>query len=320
MICVTVRIMMYPIRFKPIYQSYVWGGERIKTLYQRPSDLAKIAESWEISDREDGMSVVMNGPFKGKTLHELVLEMGQELLGEGQSFDRFPILTKIIDAKENLSIQVHPDQVSAPILGGEPKAEMWVMLSDGTVLAGLKSGVDEKQLKQAIQKNKAEELLEKHELKRGEVANIPGGRVHAICAGSLIYEVQQNSNTTYRLYDWGRPRELHLKEGFAAIRWDDNTSAKIAPRHLSSDLHHQLVTLLTTPFFIVERIDVFDQLHIGQIPKSFQLFFCFEGAGELTVDGNKEPFTAGMSYLVPASAKSIDFKGKCEAIRVRLTI
>ncbi len=309
---------MYPIRLEPIYQTYVWGGDRIAARFNRKVDFPKVAESWEVSDREDGMSVVLNGPFKGKTLHQLVREMGERLLGEGRSFKRFPILAKIIDAKENLSIQVHPDSVTAPSLGGEPKAEMWVMLDDGIVLAGLKEGVDEKEFKQAIQEHRAEELLERLELKKGEVVNIPGGRVHAICAGSFLYEVQQNSNTTYRLYDWGRPRQLHLKEGFASIRWDDRAEAKQAPRHLSSDLHHQIVSLLSTPFFIVERMDVFDQFHIGQIPKSFQMFFCVEGEAEMRVDGYKEFFQPGMSFLVPAAAKSIDFSGKCQALRVRL--
>ncbi len=309
---------MYPIRFKPIYQSYVWGGDRIASRFHRTIDVAKVAESWEISDREDGMSIVANGPLKGKSLHELVLEMGEDLLGLGRSYDRFPILTKIIDAKENLSIQVHPDETTAPALKGEPKAEMWVMLEDGSVYAGLKQPSDEKKFKKAIKENRAEELIEKLDLKKGEVANIPGGRVHAICAGALLYEVQQNSNTTYRLYDWGRPRELHLKEGFAAIRWDDKSPAKAVPRHLSSDLHHQLVILVSTPYFMVERIDVFDQFHIAPNPKSFQIFYCLEGDAILSVDSNEEPFQPGMSYLIPAACKSIDLKGKCQFLRVRL--
>lgn len=309
---------MYPIRFEPIYQTYVWGGNRIASLFKRKIDLPKVAESWELSDREDGMSRVMNGPLKGKTLHQLVMEMKEDLLGTGQKFDRFPLLLKIIDAKENLSIQVHPDQVAAPHLKGEPKAEMWVILDDSTVLAGMKEGVDEKQFKHAIEKKKGEECLEKLELKKGDVVNIPGGRVHAICGGSLVYEVQQNSNTTYRLYDWGRARELHLKEGFQAIRWDDRGSAKGVPRHLSSDLHHQIVVLLTTPFFMVERIDVFDKFHVAQIPKTFQVFFCMEGSGQIAVDGYREPFEPGMTYLVPAAAKIIDFTGKLEALRIRL--
>jgi len=309
---------MYPIRFEPIYQTYVWGGDRIASLYKRKTNLPRVAESWEISDREEGMSVVMNGPLKGKTLHELVLEMGEELLGAGQTMNRFPILAKIIDAKENLSIQVHPDETTAPKLKGESKDEMWVMLDEGSVYAGVKLDVDEKDLKKAIQSNKAEDLLDKLDLKKGETINIPGGRVHAICGGSLLYEVQQNSNTTYRLYDWGRDRELHLKDGFASIRWDDKSHSKVPPRHVSSDLHHQLVTLLSGPYFIVERIDVFSDHHIPVIPKSFQLFFCTEGEGIIKVDGHEEPFKAGMTYLVPAGAKAIDIHGKCQTLRIRL--
>ena len=310
---------MYPLRFEPVYQSYVWGGRRIASFFSRKTDLPKIAESWEISDRKEGMSVVANGSFKDKTLHQLVLEMKEELLGIGRQFDNFPILTKIIDANQNLSIQVHPDQATALSLKGEPKAEMWVMLDDGVVLAGMKEGIGKKEFKTAIQENRAEECLQKWELKKGEAIDIPGGRIHAICAGSLIYEVQQNSDTTYRLYDWGRSRPLHLKEGFSAICWEDRSVDKLGLRHLSSDAHHQLVLLDATPFFIVERIDIFNEYRLGPILKSFQIFFCIEGQAQIEVDGCAEPFKAGMTYLVPAAAKIIHFLGKCQALRVYLS-
>jgi mannose-6-phosphate isomerase len=310
---------MYPIRFEPIYQDYVWGGNRISETFNRDTMKKHVAESWEMSDREDAMSVVMNGSLKGKTIHQLVMEMGEDLLGMGQKWDRFPLLLKIIDAKENLSIQVHPDELTAPGLGGEPKTETWVILEEGSVYAGLKKDVTEKELRKAIKENRAEELIEKLDLKRGDVVYIPAGRVHAICGGCLIYEVQQNSNTTYRLYDWGRTgRELHLKEGLASIHWNDQGHAKIAPKHLSSDFSHQLVTLIASPYFIVERIDIFNKHHLGPIPKSFQIFFCLQGKGSIIVDSYREPFEPGMTYLVPASCKSIDFEGKCQTLRIRL--
>lgn len=310
---------MYPIRFEPIYKDYVWGGNRIAREFHRNVDKACIAESWEICDRPESMSVVMNGPYKGKTIHQLVQEMGEDLIGVGQKTDRFPLLLKIIDAKENLSIQVHPDDMSAARLKGEGKTEVWVMLGDGSVLAGLQKEVTEKQFKEAIRKNTAHELVEKLDLKWGDAVYIPGGRVHAICAGSLIYEIQQNSNTTYRLYDWGRKgRELHLEEGMASIHWTDQGHAKIPPHHLTSDFHHQIVTLASNPFFIAERIDVFDHLHLGHIPKTFQAFFCIQGKGKITVDSHTEPFELGMTYLVPAACKSIEIDGKCEALRIRL--
>lgn len=310
--------MMYPIRFDPIYQTYIWGGERIAKTFHRKVDLPRIAESWEISDRDEAMSRVVNGPLKGKTIHQLVETMKEDLLGKGRTFDRFPILTKIIDAKQNLSVQVHPDDLTAPLLDGEAKSEMWVMLDEGTIYANLKPEVDEKALKKAIRSKTVEQVLERLQVKEKDVIDIPGGRVHAIGAGSFLYEVQQNSNTTYRLYDWERGRELDLEKGFKAIRYDDRIPAVVEPRHLSSDLHHQLTILLSSPYFVVERLCVFDQQHVAPIPISFQLFFCLEGKAVLSVDKNEEPFEPGMTYLVPAAAHSIDFKGRCEALRIRL--
>ena len=310
---------MYPLRFEPIYQTYVWGGERIAQKYHRKTNHAKVAESWEISDRDEAMSVVCNGAHKGKTLRELVRMMGEELLGKGQKYDRFPLLLKIIDAHENLSIQVHPDEQTAASLQGEPKTEMWFLLEDGSVYAGLKKEVSEKEFTEAIKKNRAEEKLEKLALKRGEAVYIPGGRVHAICEGTLLYEVQQNSNTTYRLYDWGRTgRALHIREGMAAIHWGDKGHVKLTPQHIQSDLHHQFVIIVNSPFFVVDRIDVFDQLHLPVIPKTFQIYFCIEGKAQLKVDDYQEPFEPGMTYLVPAAARSIDFSGKCQFLRIRL--
>jgi mannose-6-phosphate isomerase len=310
---------MSPIRFEPIYQDYIWGGSRIASKFGREVKQPRVAESWEISDRDDGMSIVLNGAYKGKSLRQLVHELGESLLGQGRQFDRFPLLLKIIDAKENLSIQVHPDEQTASSLQGEAKTEMWFILEEGSVYAGLKKGVTEKQFLDAVKSDTAADLLEKLELKKGEAVYIPGGRVHAVGAGTLLYEVQQNSNTTYRLYDWGRTgRALHLKEGSSAIHWGDKGHAKIAPHRLESDLHHQIVTLVSSPFFIVERIDIFDHLRIGPIPKSFQIFFCIEGHGELSVDSYKEPLAAGLTYLIPAACTSIEIAGKCQCLRVRL--
>ncbi|OGN56373.1 MAG: hypothetical protein A3D96_05325 [Chlamydiae bacterium RIFCSPHIGHO2_12_FULL_44_59] len=306
------------MRFQPIYQTYIWGGDRIRKQFHRPIQEPKVAESWEISDREDGMSVCLNGPFKGKTLHTLVLEMKEDLLGLEQKMERFPILTKIIDAKENLSIQVHPDSLSASKLHGEPKAEMYVALEDSTFYAGLDKGVDEQRFRKAIQAGNAETLLSKLDLTKGEFAFLPGGMIHAILKGSFVYEIQQNSDTTYRLYDWGRGRELHLEKGLEAIRWDYPPAAKIEPRNLSSDLHHQFVLLTACEFFVVERFDIFKALHIAPIPKSFQIYYCLEGEAQIGVDGHEERIEPGMTYLIPAACKTIDFNGKCRVIRIRL--
>lgn len=285
----------------------------------RKVDKSRIAESWEVSDREDAMSVASNGPWKGKTLNELIGEMGESLLGVGRSFEKFPLLLKIIDAKEHLSIQVHPDEQSAIELKGEPKSEMWIALDVGTVYAGLLQESNPEEFRKALKAKNPEKLLDKLDLKRGDAVYIPGGRVHAICAGSFLFEVQQNSNTTYRVHDWDRKgRDLHLDEAMTAIHWHDKGHAKIPPHHQSSDMHHQLVLLGSSPFFVIERIDIFDRLHIAAIPKTFQVFFCMEGNASLTVDGHKEPLKPGFTYLVPAACKSIEVDGRCELLRIRL--
>jgi mannose-6-phosphate isomerase len=265
------------------------------------------------------MSQVVNGPFRGRTLHDLVQEFGEKLLGEGQKFDRFPLLLKIIDAKENLSIQVHPNEETAPALKGEPKSEMWFAIEKGAVYAGLKKEAGKEEFLKAIESKKPEEAIEKIEMEAGEAVFIPGGKVHAICAGSLLFEVQQNSNTTYRIYDWeGRNRPLHRKEALAAIDWHDRHPPKKPPHRIESDLHHQFQILVSSPFFIVDKIDVFGQWHVAAIPKTFQIFFFLKGEGSLTVDGHRELYRPGMTFLIPASSQKIELEGKCEALRIRL--
>ncbi|HSX26951.1 MAG TPA: type I phosphomannose isomerase catalytic subunit [Chlamydiales bacterium] len=308
---------MYPIRFEPIIQDYVWGGDRISRKYHR-SQKGRIAESWEISDRDDAMSVVANGSYKGRTLRDLMRELGEKLYGHGKKYDRFPLLLKIIDAKENLSLQVHPNERTAAELKGEPKTEMWVALEPSCVYAGLKKGMGQAELLKALKANHLDDVLEKVDLKPREAIYLPGGRIHAICGGSLLYEVQQNSDTTYRLYDWGRTtRPLHLKEALVAIEWGDQKGAKLTPRHLESDMEHQLISLVSSPHFVVLRIDVFKYWQATPTAHSFQVFFCLEGEGHIIVDEYKEPFQAGSTYLIPADSNSIRIEGKCEALWIR---
>lgn len=311
---------MYPIRFEPVYQSYVWGGDRIPKKFHRSVPPGRYAESWEVSDRPDGMSVAANGPWKGRDLHSLVSEWKDLLMGKGRHFSQFPLLIKIIDAKENLSIQVHPDEKTAKRLGGEPKTESWVVLHDGFVYAGLKHGADQERLRKAIQDQAVEGLIEKIGVKEGDAVYIPAGRVHAIGEGCLLLEVQQNSNTTYRLYDWGRTgRELHIEQAFASIHWMDPDRAVIAPRPIETDSHYVLESLIRSPFFLIDRAKILDHWNIPADPKTFQIFFCAKGEGTIEADGLKEPFRPGMTYLVPAAARSIRIEGSCQTIRISLS-
>jgi mannose-6-phosphate isomerase len=229
---IELRGKMEPIVLEPAYQNYVWGGNRIPHYFQRAIPEGRYAESWEVSDRIEGMSVVASGPKKGISFSEFL------------EFKKFPLLIKIIDAKENLSVQVHPDEESSVRLGGEPKTEIWIALEKSTVFAGLKQGVTKELFIQALKENSVEKLLRKFILEKGEAIFIPAGLIHAICGDSLLLEVQQNSNTTYRLYDWGRAgRELHLEKGLESVHWD------YIPKVIPADAKE----ILSNSYFHVER-------------------------------------------------------------------
>ncbi|MBI5272736.1 MAG: YihY family inner membrane protein [Chlamydiia bacterium] len=308
---------IYPMRFEPVYKSYVWGGERIAKRFSRARLPLPCAESWEIADRSEGISIVANGIFQGKSLHELMVEWGADFLGGGASLSEFPLLIKIIDAKENLSIQVHPDDRAASLLHGEPKTESWVFLSDGAVYAGLKPGTTPEALRYAVESGVAEKFLEKLVLRAGDVIHVPAGCVHALCAGCFVLEIQQNSNTTYRLYDWGRAgRELHVDQALASIHWHSDTTPTQTPLLIEKDLHHTLESLTQCPYFKIDRWQIFDQWNVPVNPNTFQIFFFTQGEGRIIVNGQAEPFKPGMTYLVPACACQIGIQGACQAIRI----
>lgn len=241
---------MEPILLEPAYQNYIWGGNRIPHYFQRSLPEGRYAESWEVSDRIEGMSVIGNGAHKGQTLRDFL---------EGK---KFPLLVKIIDAKENLSVQIHPDEKAAIRLEAEPKTEMWIALEKSTVYAGLKEGVTKTDFLEAVNRQTVEKLLRKFVLEKGEAIFIPAGLVHAICGDSLLLEVQQNSNTTYRIYDWGRVgRELHLEKGLSCVNW--NYEPKV--------IHREEQRMISNQFFTVERVNGSIQLEGPQI------LFCTQG-------------------------------------------
>ncbi len=218
--------------FSPIYQERIWGGHTFETALGRtlPADQL-IGESWEIVDRPEAQSVVSNGLQKGKTIRALIEEDPKGLMGPTWDAQKpFPILVKWLDAQDRLSLQVHPPKEVATALGGEPKTEVWYIAGaspDAAVLAGLKPGTTRENFEAALKDNSAEKLLHRFPAKVGDCLFVPSGRVHAIDAGCLILEVQQNSDTTYRVYDWGRvgldgkPRALHVEASLKSIHWDD---------------------------------------------------------------------------------------------------
>jgi mannose-6-phosphate isomerase len=233
----------------------VWGGHRIAGELQRgPATPALIGESWELVDRDDAQSVVAHGPHAGKTLHELWTQHRMEVFGShAPDTPRFPLLAKILDARETLSVQVHPSARIAAKLGGEPKTEMWYLLGatdEAAVYAGFKNGVDRAAFEHALTAGTVELLLHKISVKQGDAIFIPSGRCHAIGGGCLIVEIQQNSDTTYRVFDWnrmgldGRPRALHVPQSLASIDFGDHEPT-LSPRRadgILADCEHFRVT------------------------------------------------------------------------------
>jgi mannose-6-phosphate isomerase len=224
--------MLYPLTFKPIFKERVWGGRRIETLFKKslPAD-APIGESWEITDRPEGVSEIANGPLVGKTLRWLMENHSTEVFGKSRAETKsFPLLVKILDCTDKLSLQVHPPTSKAKELRGEPKTEMWVFVDaapQADIFVGLKRGVTREEFERKTRDGTVAECFHRIPVAAGDVMFLPSGRVHALGAGGVVFEIQQNSDTTYRVFDWnrvgldGKPRELHIPQSMASIDFND---------------------------------------------------------------------------------------------------
>ncbi|MBM4163268.1 MAG: class I mannose-6-phosphate isomerase [Lentisphaerae bacterium] len=302
---------VYPLVFKPAYKDYVWGGSRIGSAFGRQGVPPICAESWELSAHPDGLSRVATGALAGLSLADLTLCHGAALVGaRAPDPTRFPLLFKLIDARDRLSVQVHPNAATAAQHGGEPKTEMWVVLDSepgAFIHVGLKPGVGPDDLRRALETKQAGDCLNTLAVQAGDAILIPGGLVHAIGAGCLIYEVQQNSNTTYRLYDWdrlgsdGRPRPLHVAEALAVIDW-----TLPAPKLLREDPAGTAVNVwhdvLSSPFFRMRRIRLEHSETVIRDSGSFQALFVHSGTASATINGVTVPLPCGTSCLIPAAA------------------
>lgn len=220
-----------PLSFTPIFQERVWGGRRLESLFGKAlPPAAKIGESWEIVDRAEAQSVVAGGALAGRTLHELWTEQRAEIFGEIAPSDRFPLLIKLLDAQDVLSLQVHPPADVAEDLGGEPKTECWYIADaapGAELFVGLRRGATRARVEQALHTGGLEQQVHRVAARAGDTMFLPSGRMHAIGAGYVIFEIQQNSDTTYRIYDWDRVdengvgRKLHVEESLRSIDFDD---------------------------------------------------------------------------------------------------
>jgi mannose-6-phosphate isomerase len=288
-----------PLVFAPLFMERVWGGRRLETLFGKQLPAGKpIGESWEIVDRPDAQSVVRQGPLRGRTLHELWVEERDAIFGTDMpDMPRFPVLAKLLDARETLSLQVHPTAQVAASLGGEPKSELWyfAVADDGAeIFAGLRAGVQPAQFEQAIADGSVAELVPRLPVKSGDSFLVPGGRLHAIGGGNLVVEIQENSDTTYRVYDWARTndkgqlRALHRTESMRAINFEDYDPQLVRQRGEQ---------LLKSPHFVVERWKL-SAARVASERAAFAIFVCLEGA----VKCGEMEARPGDFFLVPACA------------------
>ena len=300
-----------PLTFRPAYQTLVWGGRRLQQ-WRQDLPPGPIGESWDLADHERGMSVVAQGPLAGRTLRQLVVEAGPALVGAGFRGGVFPLMVKMIDAADHLSVQVHPDDATASILGAgaRGKTECWVILSDGGVLfQGTRPGVSREAFELALVDHTLAATLNRFEGRAGDVFFIEARTVHALGEGCLLYEIQQTSDTTFRVYDWdrmgldGRPRPLHVAEslatidfsrtGFGPLRpaWRTDSAGGIASR-----------SLVTCPYFAVEQFRISAGATLRRLtPDTCAVVTCIDGRGVLATDGGALPLVPLQTALLPAA-------------------
>ncbi len=301
-------VPLYPLRFRLLARRYLWGNRRLETCLGKPIGPGNdYAESWEVADHGVDQSVVDQGPLAGATLGELVRQRGPELFGRCHPQSHFPLLIKFLDAAQPLSVQVHPNDEQAarlnpPDLG---KTEAWYILSadpGSTIYAGLRPGVDRQQLADAIRRGTCEELLHHFQPKAGDCLFIPAGTVHALGAGLLVAEVQQSSDTTFRLYDWnrvgpdGKPRALHIEQGLAVV---DFQSGPVNPVQTRLTDRPWVSRLVACDKFIMDRWDFGQPQTIGGDDR-FHIICVLQGAIRMAGDPQIAPLPMGGTALLPA--------------------
>ena len=314
-------------KLTPAFKDYLWGGTKLREVYGKPCDFDKVAESWELSTHPAGESRVDGGAYNGLTLSQYFQQIPQALGKNAAAFESFPVLIKLIDAKDPLSIQVHPsDEYALRVEGEYGKTEMWVIVDcePGAFLYfGVNRPVSKEEFRQRIEDNTVLEVLNKVEVHPGDVFFIQAGTIHAIGAGILICEIQQNSNCTYRVYDYdrrgadGRPRELHIEKALDVCRLEpSDTASRLGEvKALAGGTVQQLGAC---KYFSTEKLIVEEALTLEVGEDSFVSLLATEGSGWVEGPENKLAFRAGDSLLVPAGAGRVRVTGR--AVLVKTTV
>lgn len=313
---------MKAIKLNPAFKDYLWGGTKLRDEYGKKCDLDKVAESWELSCHKDGCSVVADGEYAGLTLPQYIEKAGKAVLGtDCEKFEYFPILIKLIDAKQNLSVQVHPDNDYAMRVEGEyGKTEMWYVVDcepGAGLLYGFKHEISKEEFRRRIEDNTLLEVTNRVEVHPGDVFFIEAGTLHAIGEGILIAEIQQNSNTTYRVYDYGRvgadgkPRQLHIEKAIDVTRLAPATRPCGRPQAKPEAFDGgSVLPLASCDYFTVKEMEVTSHAALMADEKSFHSLLLLDGSLTLSMGGEKLEMKKGDSVFVPAGSGDYILTGK----------
>ncbi len=318
---------MYPIKLSPAFKDYLWGGTLLRDVYNKDCDFEKVAESWELSCHKDGHSVVANGEFSGATLQEYIDKNGKSILGTAcEKFEEFPILIKLIDAKDSLSVQVHPDNEYALRVEGEyGKTEMWYVVDceeGASLIYGFDKEITKAEFEESIKNNTLLDIATVAPVKKGDVFFIEAGTLHAIGKGILIAEIQQNSNTTYRVYDFGRvgadgkTRPLHIEK---AVEVTTLAPAKSYPEaETIAENGYLSKKLASCEYFDVSKITLENEAVLTADATSFHSILLLEGEVTVSSENGEITLKKGETAFIPANMGEYKIIGKGEAIFTKI--
>ncbi|MGO9435830.1 MAG: type I phosphomannose isomerase catalytic subunit [Terracidiphilus sp.] len=326
------KVQLYPLRFEPIYQYRLWGGRRLSSLLSAPlPGDGPIGEAWVLSDRTDHQSLIANGALKGRTIGQVMEQFREQLMGKlSPRFRRFPLLLKFLDAHEMLSVQVHPSDDPSELnpAGDTAKTEAWVVIEaekGSQIYAGLKSGTTAGSLRESLRDGTVSEHLVSISPKPGDAIFIPAGTVHTLGNDVVVFEVQQNSDVTFRLYDWGHidpetkeTRPLQVDQALACIEFGANNSGLVAPP-VETTTPVERERLFDCPAFLLWRVLGQDQFTVGATGEP-RVLVGIEGSGKIVHDGTPYAVEKGDVWLLPAEAGECAFQPSREVTMLEIAI
>lgn len=314
----------YPLQFTPIFKERIWGGTQLKTVLNKPIDAEKTGESWEISSVSDNVSIVSNGIYKGKSLNELLAEFPKQVLGTRvveQFGSQFPLLFKFIDAQQDLSIQLHPnDELAKKRHNSFGKTEMWYVMQaeqGSRMIVGFKEKSSPEEYLENLNNKTLLTILDTQTVKEGDVFFLETGTIHAIGAGIVVAEIQQTSDITYRVYDFDRvdadgiPRELHVDLALDAINYD-----VVAAKRSYSKVQNNANEIVDCPYFTTNYIAITDRVALTSNPSTFKVLMGVSGDFELVMDNVTYTYSKGDTLLIPAGAPNFELKGKASVLEI----